>query len=255
MTSSIVRARRLLIVVLLGVLVGIGLYWGVSTLTTPRRTTPLYDPPVLAGQRIPGYCSAGVYARRGNVVVLTSSPHCGGEGTIIPGQGTVGPLAQDATCPYAGHTCHASDMNYVVVAPDRIPWGHLNVIDLGVGGYRVLEADTRALACADIAIGDPIEMDGRNRYRTGTVAEKGDNLQPPALDGSYFPCMVRSTLQVDGGDSGSVVLVRGIPAGVTSRSFGGGIGFTPLAEGLASLGLELCTTPDCGLAAPTGAAR
>ena len=255
MTSPLVRARRLVIVALLGVLLGIGLYRGVTTLTTPRRTTPLYDPPVLAGQQIPGYCSAGVYARRGDVVVLTSSPHCGGEGTIIPGQGTAGPLAQDATCPYAGHTCHASDMNYVVVAPDRIPWGHLNVIDLGVGGYRVLGPDTVPLACADIAIGDPIEMDGRNVYRTGTVAEKGENLQPAAQDGSYFPCIIASTLQVGSGDSGSIVLVRGIPAGVTSRSFGGNLGFTPLAEGLASLGLDLCTTPDCGLAAPAGVSR
>ena len=255
MTSPLVRARRLVIVVLLGVLLGMGLFWGVRTLTTPRRTTAVYDPPVLAGQRIPGYCSAGVYARRGDVIVLTSSPHCGGEGTVIPGQGTAGPLAQDATCPYAGHTCHASDMNYVVVAPDRIPWGHLNVIDLGVGGYRVLGPDSVALSCADVATDDPIEMDGRNIYRTGTVAGKGENLQPAALDGSYFPCMIMSTLQVDSGDSGSVVLVRGIPAGVTSRSFGGSIGFTPLAEGLASLGLTLCTTPDCGLTPPAGAIR
>jgi hypothetical protein len=255
MTSPLVRARRLVIVALLGVLLGIGLFWGVSTLTTPRRTTPLYDPPVLAGQQIPGYCSGGVYARRGDVIVLTSSPHCGGEGTVVAGQGTVGPLAQDAECPYAGHTCHASDMNYVVVAPDRIPWGHLNVIDLGVGGYRVLGPDTAPLACSDISMGDSIEMDGRNLYRTGTVAEKGENLQPAAQDGSYFPCMIASTLQVGSGDSGSVVLVRGIPAGVTSRSFGGSLGFTPLAEGLASLGLDLCTTPDCGLTPPTGAIR
>ena len=46
------------------------------------------------------------------------------------------------------------------------------------------------------------------------------------------------------------VLVRGLPAGVASRSFGGWLGFTPLAEGLAQLGLELCTTPDCGLPPP-----
>ena len=39
--------------------------------------------------------------------------------------------------------------------------------------------------------------------------------------------------------------------GVASRSFGGTLGFTPLAEGLAQLGLELCTTPDCGLERPT----
>jgi len=82
------------------------------------------------------------------------------------------------------------------------------------------------------------------------VTGKGQNLQPPAQDGSYFPCMIVSDLQVGGGDSGSVVLVRGIPAGVSSRTFGGNLGFTPLAEGLAELGLDLCTTPDCGLAPP-----
>ena len=254
-TSPLVRARRLLIVALAGILLGIAVFWGATTITTPHRTTPLYDPPVLAGQQIPGYCSGGVYARLDDTIVLTSSPHCGGEGVTIPGQGVVGPEAKDPTCAYAGHTCHASDMNYVVVASDRIPWGHLNVIDLGVGGYRVLGPDTKALACADIAIGDLVEMDGRNVYRTGNVQEKGENLVSPTYDGSYFPCMVHSTVQVDGGDSGSVVLVRGIPAGVTSRSFGGSLGFTPLAEGLTELRLTLCTTPDCGLAPPTALTR
>ena len=184
---------------------------------------------------------------------MTSSPHCGGEGTVIAGQGVAGPLAQDATCPHAGYTCHSSDVNYVVVAKDRVPWGHLNVIDMGVAGYRVLEPAARALACSDITIGDPIEMNGRGIFRTGTVTGEGEHLEPPEHDGSYFPCMFISTLQVGGGDSGSVVLVRGIPAGVTSRQFGGNIGFTPLAEGLRDLGLDLCTTPDCGLVKPPGA--
>jgi hypothetical protein len=62
--------------------------------------------------------------------------------------------------------------------------------------------------------------------------------------------MIISDVQVDAGDSGGVVLVNGIPAGVTSRSFGGNLGFTPLAEGLEQLGLELCTVPDCGLRTP-----
>ena len=254
-TSPLVRARRLLIVLLAGMLLGIGVFWGVTTVTTPHRTTQLYSPPVLAGQQIPGYCSAGVYARRDDTIVLTSSPHCGDEGAVEGEQGVAGPQAQEATCSYAGHTCHASDMNYIVVAPDRIPWGHLNVIDLGVGGYRILEPDARALGCADIAIGDPIEMNGRDIFRTGTVGQKGENLQPPTQDGSYFPCMVISTLQVGDGDSGSVVLVRGIPAGVTSRSFGGNLGFTPLAEGLTALGLDLCTTPNCGLMPPPTRSR
>jgi hypothetical protein len=141
-------------------------------------------------------------------------------------------------------------MNYLIVAPGRIPWGHLNEIDLGVGGYRSLGPDTRPLACADVAVGDPIEMDGRGSYRTGTVAEIGEYLQPAGQDGDYFPCLVASRLQVGSGDSGSVVLVRGIPAGVTSRSLDGNLGFTPLAEGLSALDLELCTAPDCGLAPP-----
>jgi hypothetical protein len=62
--------------------------------------------------------------------------------------------------------------------------------------------------------------------------------------------MILATIAVAPGDSGGAVLVRGIPAGVTSRSFGGSLGFTPLAEGLAELGLELCTAPDCGLVRP-----
>jgi hypothetical protein len=80
------------------------------------------------------------------------------------------------------------------------------------------------------------------------VVEKGENLYPE--DGDYFPCMIAATIKAGVGDSGGAVLVRGIPAGVTSRSFGGWLGFTPLAEGLDQLGLELCTTPDCGLPPP-----
>ena len=85
------------------------------------------------------------------------------------------------------------------------------------------------------------------------MAEKGEYLHPE--DGSYFPCMIAARIQVEVGDSGGAVLVRGIPAGVTSRSFGGNLGFTPLAEGLAQLGLELCTTPDCGLGPPADDAK
>ena len=66
----------------------------------------------------------------------------------------------------------------------------------------------------------------------------------------YFPCMIAADVPVGSGDSGGAVMVRGLPAGVSSRSFGGRLGFTPLAEGLLQLGLELCTTPDCGLEPP-----
>jgi hypothetical protein len=249
-----VRALRLLVVVLAGLALGIGVFSIVSAAMQPRRTTAVYDPPVLAGQQLWGACAGGFYARHGDTIVLTSTGHCTSEGTVAYDpdgttvRGVFGPAARDASCPYPGHTCASSDINYLVVAPERIPWGHLNVVDLGSAGYRVIPPGTRPLACADIAIGDLVEIDGRNLYRSGTVAEKGEYLHPE--DGSYFPCMIAARIRVDTGDSGGAVLVRGIPAGVTSRSFGGDLGFTPLAEGLAQLGLELCTTPDCGLVPP-----
>jgi hypothetical protein len=245
------RARRLVIVILAGLLLGIGSITIVRYALQPRRTTPVYDPPVLAGQQLWGACAGGFYARHGDTVVLTSTGHCTTEGTVAydPGgvtvRGVFGPPARDPSCPYPGHTCSASDLNYLVVATDRIPWGHLNVVDLGTAGYRVIAPGTRALACADIAIGDPVEIDGRNIYRSGPVAEKGEYLHQE--DGDYFPCMIAARVPADVGDSGGAVLVRGIPAGVTSRSFGGSLGFTPLAEGMVQLGLDLCDTPDCGL--------
>jgi hypothetical protein len=226
----------------------------ITRATQPGRTTPVYDPPVLAGQQLWGACAGGFYARHGDTVVLTSTGHCTTEGTVAyepdgtTTRGVFGPAARDASCPHPGHKCAASDMNYLVVAKDRIPWGHLNEVDLGTAGYRVIPADTRPLGCADIGIGDLVEINGRNVYRSGTVAEKGQNLFPE--DGDFFPCMTAAEVRVEPGDSGGAVLVRGIPAGVTSRSFGGWLGFTPLAEGLAELGLDLCTTPDCGLAPP-----
>jgi hypothetical protein len=215
------------------------------------------DRPVLAGRQLWGSCAAGFYARRGETVVLTSSAHCAREGmtALDPDgrgvRGVFGPPAVLDPCPHDGHTCRPSDMNYLVVAEDRIPWGRLNHIDMGEGGMRIIEAGTAPLSCADISIGDTIEINGRDTYRSGTVAERGEYLHDPAADGDYFPCIVAAAdVQVGVGDSGGAVLVRGLPAGVTSRSFGGLLGFTPLAEGLEALGLELCTTPDCGLEAP-----
>ncbi len=215
------------------------------------------DPPVLAGRQLWGSCAAGFYARRGDTVVLTSSAHCAGEGATAYDpdsrgvRGVFGPGAVLEPCPHAGHTCRPSDMNYLVVASDRIPWGRLNMIDMGEGGLRVIGPGTAPLTCSDITIGDPVEINGRDSYREGRVAEIGEYLHEPTADGDYFPCMaIAPDVGVGVGDSGGAVLVRGLPAGVTSRSFGGSLGFTPLAEGLAALDLELCTSPDCGLAAP-----
>ena len=223
----------------------------------PTGSPPAGDPPVLAGRQLWGSCAAGFYARLGDNVVLTSSAHCATEGSLAMDpdgrtvRGVFGPAAVLDPCPHDGHTCRPSDMNYLVVAPDQIPWGRLNVIDLGEGGQRVLAPGVKALSCSDIRIGDPVEINGRDSYRPGTVAEIGEYLHDPADDGDYFPCIVAAgDITVGVGDSGGAVLVRGLPAGVTSRSFRGLLGFTPLAEGLEALGLELCTTPDCGLDRP-----
>jgi hypothetical protein len=253
------RARpfRLLVALLMVLLLGTGAL-AVARAMQPQRTTPFFDPPVLAGQQLWGACAGGFYARHATEVVLTSTGHCTSEGTVAYDQdgttvrGVFGPAARDATCSYPGHTCAASDLNYLIVATDRIPWGHLNLVDLGTAGYRTIPPGTAPLACADIEIGDVVEIDGRNTYRQGKVVEKGQNLNDQ--DGAYFPCMIAADIKVGVGDSGGAVLVRGIPAGVTSRSFGGWLGFTPLAEGLAELGLELCTSPDCGLDGPPPAA-
>jgi hypothetical protein len=248
-----VRPIRLGFAALLALALGIAALTFLSS-RQPPRSTQVYDPPVLAGQQLWGACAGGFYARHGTEIVVTSSGHCATEGSVAYDpdgttmRGVFGPAAQDATCPHPRHTCHASDMNYLIVAEERIPWGHLNVIDLGTAGYRTIPEGTRPLACADIAIGDGVEINGRNEYRSGTVAEKGEYLHDE--DGSYFPCIIAAHVPVQTGDSGGAVLVRGIPAGVTSRSFGGLLGFTPLAEGLADLGLELCTEPDCGVARP-----
>lgn len=251
-----VRPLELLVAALTIVVVGIGVL-AISTVTQPPRPNPSVDPPVLAGQQLWGTCAGGFYARRGDTIVLTSTGHCTREGIVAyeadgtTVRGVFGPAAQDASCPYPGHRCASSDLNYLVVATDRIPRGHLNVVDLGTAGYRVIPPGTRPLGCDDIAIGDEVEINGRNEYRKGTVAEKGEYLHEE--DGDYFPCMIAARIPVAVGDSGGAVLVRGIPAGVSSRSFRGLLGFTPLAEGLAQLGLELCTTPDCDLVPPAPA--
>jgi len=220
----------------------------------PARSTPVYDPPVLAGQQLWGACAGGFYARLGDTIVLTSSGHCTTDGTVAYAddrstvRGVFGPEAVDPACPHPGKTCMASDMNYLVVAEDQVPWGQLNVLDFGSSGYRSIEAGMAPLACGDTRVGDPVEINGRNINRTGTVTEKGEYLHD--ADGDYFACMIAADIEVGTGDSGGAVLVRGLPAGVASRSFDGLLGFTPLAEGLDQLGLELCTTPDCDLARP-----
>ena len=180
--------------------------------------------------------------------MLTIVAHCANPGDTLRDAnghviGVFGPRAQLADCP-AGRFCSPSDFLAMELASAYIPWGHLNVVDMGAGGYRTLEAGTRPLACGDIRIGDAVEIDGREHYRTGTVIESGRYELPTD---TIFPCLIVGDITVESGDSGGAVLVEGAPAGIISRQFGGRLGFTPLAEGLVNLGLTLCTTPDCDL--------
>lgn len=213
------------------------------------RKTPRFDPPVLAGQNVPGPCSSGgFYARDQQTIVLTMAAHCadavpGGplrdsEGRLV---GTFGQPAQLSDCP-TDRLCAPADMITLVPTPDRIPWGHLNLVDMGADGYRPITPDMRPLTCADIRMGDPVEVNARDHYRTGTVIAIG----PYEHETDWiFPCLVVTDIGGGHGDSGSPFFINGLPAGTTSRLMGGYLAFTPLAEGLANLGLVLCTSPDC----------
>ena len=180
--------------------------------------------------------------------MLVISAHCGEPGiTLRDAQGkligVLGPRAELADCP-EGRFCAPSDILTLALARDRIPWGHLNMVDMGAGGYRTIVAGTRPLACPDIAVGDRFEINGRDHYRAGTVIVMGPYEHETDTN---FPCMIVGDRRVTTGDSGGAVLVNGLPAGIVARELGGRFGFTPLAEGLDNLALSLCTTPDCDL--------
>jgi hypothetical protein len=246
------RLARALAVVLAITLVAVAIWLALLVLRDRAETTRIaarYDPPVLAGQNVPGGCSGGFYARLGDTVVLTFAADCAKPGATIRDStgdvvGVLGPQPLLADCP-AGRTCSPSDFMALALAPDRIPWGHLDQVDMGAGGYRTIAAGTRPLACADIHVGDDVELDGREHHRVGKIISTG---RYEFTTDVIFPCMIVTDIAAVVGDSGGSVLVNGLPAGSTSRSLGGNLAFTPLAEGLDALGLVLCTTPDCDLA-------
>ena len=247
--ARLVRATTIVLLVIVVAVVGACAAVAIEDRNETARTTARYEPPVWAGQEfIPG-CAGGFYARHESTIVLIMSAHCGNPGGVLRDDlgeliGVLGERAELADCP-EGRFCAPSDILAVALAPERIPWGHLNVVDMGAGGYRTIDAGTRPLACPDIAVGDRFEIDGREHYRSGTVIAIG----PYAHEtDTIFPCMVVGDTTVSTGDSGGAVLVRGLPAGIIARRLDEGrLGFTPLAEGLENLGLILCTTPDCDL--------
>ncbi len=238
----------LLVAVLVGVLLVIANTWREYI-----RMSPIYDPPVLAGQMVG--CTAGFYAHRGSTVVLTISDHCydranpprDAAGRLI---GTYGADARRPDgCP-PGRTCAGSDIVELILTADHIPWGHLDQVDLGPGGYRTIAPGARPLSCADLRVGSAVEMDGRAIYRSGRIVA----VQPYEFPtDTIFPCMALTDLDTAVGDSGAAMLADGQPAGIAAREFDGKLGFTPLAEGLEDLGLTLCTDSNCGLSPPPGA--
>lgn len=246
------RLLRVCTVVVAGLVIGAGAYGAAGALhdlAETTRTTPRFDPPVWAGQLVPVPCATGgFYARHEQTIVLTISAHCA---AAIPGAtlldpdgrpaGIFGPAAELADCP-VGRFCAPSDIVSLALAPDRIPWGHLNLVDMGAGGYRTIAEGTRPLGCADVHIGDRVEVDGLEHYRSGRVIASGP--YEYATD-TIFPCMFITDIHGYVGDSGGAVLVNGLPAGTTAREIGGYSAFTPLAEGLENLGLILCSSPDC----------
>jgi hypothetical protein len=255
--TGVGTARRALIalnVIALGMLLVVGGRWAIGALRTAgetTRTTARFEPPVWAGQNVPWACSGGFYARRDQTIVLTIVAHCAQPGAALRDFGTFigtfGPMASLSDCP-VDRFCAPSDFLTLALAPDRIPWGHLNLVDLGAGGYRTIAPGTRPLACGDINVNDHVETNAREHYRAGPVLAIGPYHH--ATD-TIFPCMVVADIEVAIGDSGGAVFAAGLPAGIVSRAIGDRLGFTPLAEGLENLGLTLCTTPDCDLSPET----
>jgi hypothetical protein len=243
------------VVVVAGLAIGVGAYRAAGVVrgfAETFRTTARFDPPVWAGQLVPVPCATGgFYARQHETIVLTISAHCAAAkpgATLLDANGgpagVFGPPASFDDCP-AGRFCAPSDFATLAIAADRIPWGHLNVVDLGAGGYRTIASGTRPLACSDMRVGDHAEVDGLEHYRSGRVVAIG----PYDYEtDTIFPCMVITDIESYLGDSGGAVLVNGLPAGTTAREISGYLAFTPLAEGLENLGLALCTTPDCDVA-------
>src|SRR5258705_8036519 len=80
------RFVRVLTVVLWGVVIAAAGYWAVGEIRAyneTNRTTTRFDPPVWAGQNVPGACSGGFYARSGSSIVLTIVGHCATPGVML----------------------------------------------------------------------------------------------------------------------------------------------------------------------------
>ena len=157
----------------------IGVFWIVSTVTQPRRTTEVYDPPVLAGQQLWGACAGGFDARRGGHIVLTSTGHCTSEGTVAydPDGATVRASARRAGClvPVSGAPVRLVRPELHGGRPRSHPLGHLNVVDL-----------------ARRAIGSSHRARGRSPARTSRSATSSRSTAATPTAGERWPRRART---------------------------------------------------------------
>src|SRR4051794_16881011 len=100
------RVPRALTTVVVAVVLGLGIAFIVARVADgmrggveTARTPPRYDPPVWAGQNVPGACSGGFYPRHNDTIVLTIVAHCATPGASLRDAGgrligVFGPRAQ-----------------------------------------------------------------------------------------------------------------------------------------------------------------
>ena len=111
------RLLRAFTVVVAVIVLATAAYLVIRDRAETARTTPRFDPPVWAGQNVPGRCATGgFYARDQQAIILTIANHCA---DAIPGKplhdpdgrlmGTFGPAAELPDCP-AGRFCAPSCM-------------------------------------------------------------------------------------------------------------------------------------------------
>lgn len=111
------RLLRAFAVVVAVTLVAAAAYLAVSVMrdrAETTRTTARFDPPVWAGQNVPGACSGGFYARDRQTIVLTIVAHCATPGATLRGSdgrlvGIFGRAAELSNCP-AGRFCSPSEL-------------------------------------------------------------------------------------------------------------------------------------------------
>src|SRR5512132_3786573 len=108
-----VRLLRAFVVVVSAITILGGVRIVIQHLQETSRTTARFDPPVWAGQNVPGACSGGVYARHDRTIVLTIVSHCATPGSRVRAAdgsliGVFGPKAELADCP-VGRFCAPSD--------------------------------------------------------------------------------------------------------------------------------------------------